>query len=75
MTLRGARYGLWSGGGERGAVRILVNNFGEHKYKVSDVTEDEFVGINITRDDKYNYYRDQTRMIDDILSDHQMKNV
>ena len=54
--------------------QILVNNFEQHKYKVSDVTEDEFVGINITRDDKYNYYMDQTRMIDDILSDHQMKN-
>ena len=54
--------------------QILVDNFEKHKYKVSDVSENEFVGINITRDDNYNYYMDQTRMINDILNDNQMKN-
>ena len=54
--------------------QLLVDNFEKHKYKVTDVSDNEFVGIKITRDNEYNYYMDQTRMIDDILSDHQMKN-
>ena len=54
--------------------QLLVDNFEKHRYKVTDVSDNEFVGIKITRDNDYNYYMDQTRMIDDILSDHQMKN-
>ena len=54
--------------------QILVNSFEKHKYKVTDVSENEFVGIKITKDDKYNYYMDQSRMIDDIISEAQMKN-
>ena len=34
--------------------QILVDNFEKHKYKVSDVSENEFVGINITTDKNYN---------------------
>ena len=54
--------------------QLLVDNFEKHKYRVTDVSDNEFVGIKITRDNEYNYYMDQTRMIYDIISDHQMKN-
>ena len=54
--------------------QLLVNTFEEHEYKVTDVSENEFVGIKITRDESYNYYMDQTRMIDDIITEAQMKN-
>jgi Reverse transcriptase (RNA-dependent DNA polymerase) len=47
----------------------LVKNFNKHKYKVTDCTDKEFVGIRISRDDDYNYYMDQHRMIDDILKE------
>jgi hypothetical protein len=53
--------------------QLLVDTFEKHKYKVSDVTDNEFVGIQITRDDNYNYFMNQMRMIDDILSETQMK--
>ena len=53
--------------------KLLVDTFEKHKYKVSDVTDSEFVGIQITHDDKYNYYMNQTRMIDEIISEAQMK--
>ena len=36
--------------------------------------DNEFVGINITRDDNFNYYMDQTRMIDKILAEAHMRN-
>ena len=52
--------------------QLLVDTFEKHKYKVSDVTSAEFVGIRITHDEHYNYYMDQTRMIDDILVETQM---
>ena len=54
--------------------KLLVTNFEKHKYKVTDVTENEFVGIKITRDEHSNYFMDQTRMIDEILSEAHMKN-
>ena len=54
--------------------QLLVDTFEKHKYKVTDVGDKEFVGINITRDEQYNYYMDQTRMIDDIVTEAQMKN-
>ena len=44
----------------------LVKNFNAHKYTVTDCTDKEFVGINITHDEDYNYYMDQTRMITEI---------
>ena len=47
----------------------LVKNFNKHKYKVTDCTDKEFVGIRISRDDEYNYFMDQHRMIDDILKE------
>ena len=47
----------------------LVKNFTKHKYEVIDCTDKEFVGINISRDEDYNYYMDQHRMIDDILKE------
>ena len=47
----------------------LVKNFNKHKYKVTDCSDKEFVGIRISRDDEYNYYMDQHRMIDDILKE------
>ena len=44
-------------------IHALVKNFNAHKYTVTDCTDKEFVGINITRDADFNYYMDQTRMI------------
>ena len=46
-----------------------VDNFSKHKYKVKDCTDKEFVGIKISRDNEYNYFMDQQRMIDDILKE------
>ena len=54
--------------------RLLVDTFEKHKYKVSDVTDSEFVGIKITHDEEYNYDMNQTRMIDEIMAEAQMKN-
>ena len=42
----------------------LLATFNKHKYKVTDCTDKEFVGIRITCDDNLNYYVDQTRMIE-----------
>ena len=53
---------------------LLVNTFHEHNYKVTDATDKEFVGINITIDSDFNYYIDQTRMIEEILDGIGMKN-
>ena len=54
--------------------QILIDTFEKHKYKVTDVSENEFVGINITRDEQFNYFMNQTRMIEDIITEAQMKN-
>jgi hypothetical protein len=54
--------------------QLLVTTFEKHKYKVSDATDKEFVGIRITRDEHFNYFLDQTRMIDDIMNEAHMKN-
>ena len=43
----------------------LVKNFNAHKYIVTDCTDKEFVGINITH--YVDYYMDQTRMITEII--------
>lgn len=48
---------------------LLVKNFNDHKYKVTDASDKEFVGIRITRDEDYNYFMDQSRMITDILKE------
>ena len=50
----------------------VVDPFEKHEYKVSDVTNAEFVGIRITHDEQYNYCMDPTRMIDVILVETQM---
>ena len=47
----------------------LIDNFNKHKYKVIDCTDKEFVGIKISRDNEYNYFMDQHRMIDDIIKE------
>ena len=52
----------------------LIKKFNEHQYKVTDCSDKEFVGINIQRDENFNYYMDQTRMIEDILEGIGMKN-
>ena len=41
---------------------------------MTDVSENEFVGINITRDEQFNYFMNQTRMIEDIVTEAKMKN-
>ena len=45
----------------------LIKNFNKHKYAVTDCTDKDFVGINITHDDQFNYYMDQTTRI---VKDH-----
>ena len=47
----------------------LIKNFNAHKCTVTDCTDKEFVGINITHDEDYNYYMDQTRMITEIIKE------
>ena len=54
--------------------KLLVDTFEKHKYKVTDVSDNEFVGIKITRDENFNYFMDQTRMIDEILAEAHMRN-
>lgn len=41
---------------------------------MTDASDKEFVGINITCDEDYNYFIDQTRMLDKILEGIGMKN-
>ena len=47
----------------------LIKNLNAHKYTLTDCTDKEFVGINITHDEDYNYYMDQTRMITEIIKE------
>jgi hypothetical protein len=54
--------------------KLLVDTFEKHKYKVTDVSDNEIVGISITRDEKFNYYMNQTRMINEILAEAHMRN-
>jgi hypothetical protein len=42
----------------------LVAIFNRHKYEVTDASEKEFVGIRISHDEDFNYYMDQSRLID-----------
>ena len=53
---------------------VLLKTFNEHKYNVTDCTEKEFVGIRITYDENFNYFMDQSRMIEEILEGNGMKN-
>ena len=50
----------------------LINTFNRHGYEVTDATDKEFVGIRITRDEDFNYYMDQHRMIDSIIKEANM---
>ena len=52
----------------------LIKNFSKHKYKVTDCSDKEFVGIRITCDENYNYFMDQTRMVEEIIDGVGMKN-
>lgn len=51
---------------------LIVVTFNKHKYEITDATDKEFVGINIYRDEEYNYYMDQSRMVDSILREANM---
>ena len=48
---------------------LLVSTFNKHKYEVTDATNKEFVGIHIYHDEHFNYYMDQERMIDAIVTE------
>ena len=54
--------------------KLLVNTFEKHKYRVTDVSDNEFVGINIAGDETFKYFVDQTRMINKILTEAHMRN-
>ena len=47
----------------------LVKNFKAHKYTVTDCTDKKIAGINITHDEDYDYYMDQTRIITEIIKE------
>jgi hypothetical protein len=47
----------------------LCATFNVHKYKVTECTEKEFVGIRIQCDPQFNYYMDQSRMIEEITKE------
>ena len=48
---------------------LLCNTFNEHRYKVTNCTDKEFVGIRIQCDEHFNYYADQSRMIEEITKE------
>lgn len=51
---------------------LIIKTFNKYKYEVTDATSKEFVGIHIYHDEDYNYYMDQTRMINSIVADANM---
>jgi hypothetical protein len=52
----------------------LVSTFNQHKYEVTDCTDKEFVGIHIYHDKDFNYFMDQTRMINSIITEANIAN-
>jgi hypothetical protein len=52
----------------------LVATFNAHKYEVTDCTDKEFVGIHIYHDEDFNYYMDQTRMVNQIVAEAGLSN-
>lgn len=51
---------------------LIVVTFNKHKYEITDAADKEYVGINIHHDEEYNYYMDQSRMVDSILREANM---
>jgi hypothetical protein len=47
----------------------LCAAFNDNRYKVTDCTDKEFVGIRIQCDSQFNYYADQSRMIEEITKE------
>jgi hypothetical protein len=54
---------------------LLVATFNAHSYEIADASDKEFIGINISTDEDMNYYVDQTRMVEAILTEAGMKGV
>jgi hypothetical protein len=54
---------------------LLVTKFHAHNYEITDATDKEFVGINISTDECITYCMDQTRMVEVILTEAGMKGV
>jgi hypothetical protein len=48
---------------------LLIANFNAHKYQINDSAGKEFVGVHFYRDENFNYYMDQTRMIESIIKE------
>ena len=48
---------------------LLVSTFNARMYEFTDATDKELIGIHLYRDEKFNYYMDQTRMLDSILKE------
>jgi hypothetical protein len=46
----------------------VIKIFSSHRYQVTDATDKELVGIKISRDEQFNYYMDQHRMTETIIS-------
>ena len=51
---------------------LIVATFNAHKYEITDATNKEFVGINMYHYEEFNYYMDQSRMVDSILREANM---
>jgi hypothetical protein len=47
----------------------VIKMFNKHGYQVTDATDKDFVSINISRDEQFNYYMGQHRMIETILEE------
>ena len=48
---------------------LLIATFNAHKYQITDSAGKEFVGVHFYRDENFNYYMDQTRMIESIIKE------
>ena len=60
----------WFGGADQTHEwELLLATFNSHKYEITDSAGKEFIGVHFYRDDSFNYYMDQERMLDDILKE------
>jgi hypothetical protein len=60
----------WFGGADQTHEwELLLATFNSHKSEITDTVGKEFIGVHFYRDDNFNYYMDQERMLDDILKE------
>jgi hypothetical protein len=54
---------------------LMVATFNAHNYDITDVSDKEFIGMNISTSEDMNYCMDQTRIVEAILTEAGMKGV